>query len=406
MSLQGPHDRHRSWVLSGIMLRIAYKMGLHRDGETLGLPPFETEMRRRAWWQIIMLDSTYAITSGFSGPELRRGWDTGVPLNVNDADLFPSFQGPLQPHEGPTEMVFCILLCEMWSFISKIRFSELERLAVFGQGAEPGTPTYTSTLASMQSFSARVDELEAKIVALEQRYCEPSAGSVHKFASRIRSLIIGKIRCALVPMRETPEWGTEVNNIQDNLFRISLCRHEINCDLYDVHELRDYFWFNKAQFQVDAFTFFVGQLLNRAPTGDFADRAWRIIDRVYSIHEELWDMTQGNHVQLACFVAKTWRRRESAFAKAILPYDVPTCIPKLQECLAQSTFQTMDSCLSPAQLAPLGVADAGPENLQMGSSGASLDTSMLDWDMWAEMNTETGGDPAAFSSSSNFWTTW
>lgn len=403
MSLQERHDRDGSWVLSGVMLRIACKMGLHRDGETLGLPPFETEMRRRVWWQIIMLDSTYAITSGFSDPELTWEWDTIVPLNINDADLFPSFQGLLQPHEGPTEMVFCILICEMWKFISRIRFFELERRGIFGQGAEPGTPTYTSTLASIQTFSARVDELEAKIVALEQRYCDPSAGSVHQVASRIRSLIIGKIRCVLVPMRETPEWGTEVNNIQDNLFRISLCRHEITCAFYDVHEIRDYFWLIKVQFQLDAFTFFVGQLLNRAPTGDFADRAWRIIDRVYRIHEELWDMTQENHVQLASFVTKTWRCRESAFAKAAVPYDVPTCIPKLQECQAQSTFQTIGSL---AQLVPLGVADTNPKYLQMDSSGASLDTCLLDRDTCAWMNTATGGDPASFGSSGSFWTTW
>ena len=31
-------------------------MGLHRDGSKLGLKPYDTEMRRRCWWQIVVLD--------------------------------------------------------------------------------------------------------------------------------------------------------------------------------------------------------------------------------------------------------------------------------------------------------------------------------------------------------------
>ena len=38
------------WSLTGVAVRIAQVIGLERDGETLGLPPFEAEMRRRVWW--------------------------------------------------------------------------------------------------------------------------------------------------------------------------------------------------------------------------------------------------------------------------------------------------------------------------------------------------------------------
>ena len=33
-----------------LMVSIAESLGLHRDGEQFGLPPFETEIRRRVWW--------------------------------------------------------------------------------------------------------------------------------------------------------------------------------------------------------------------------------------------------------------------------------------------------------------------------------------------------------------------
>ncbi|KAK7214682.1 hypothetical protein V2G26_002685 [Clonostachys chloroleuca] len=47
LSLHGRHDAHVTCVLSGVCIRIAQKMGLHRDGQLLGLPPFDTEMRSR-----------------------------------------------------------------------------------------------------------------------------------------------------------------------------------------------------------------------------------------------------------------------------------------------------------------------------------------------------------------------
>ena len=81
---------------------------VHRDGEMLGLKPFETEMRRRLWWQIIMLDSKYAVLSGLSHTLLPRGWDTREPKNISDVDLLPTATEPIQDHEGPTDMILVL----------------------------------------------------------------------------------------------------------------------------------------------------------------------------------------------------------------------------------------------------------------------------------------------------------
>jgi hypothetical protein len=39
-----------------IIISIALNMGLHRDGALFKLDPFETEMRRRVWAILVMLD--------------------------------------------------------------------------------------------------------------------------------------------------------------------------------------------------------------------------------------------------------------------------------------------------------------------------------------------------------------
>ena len=43
------------WTMTGLATRIANAMGIHRDGAQFGLEPFETEMRRRLWWQVCTL---------------------------------------------------------------------------------------------------------------------------------------------------------------------------------------------------------------------------------------------------------------------------------------------------------------------------------------------------------------
>jgi hypothetical protein len=49
-------DARIIWIWSGIAQRIGQRIGLHRDPVKLGLLPFDVEMRRRLWWQIMMLE--------------------------------------------------------------------------------------------------------------------------------------------------------------------------------------------------------------------------------------------------------------------------------------------------------------------------------------------------------------
>lgn len=56
ISIRTQIDPHLFWILTGIAVRIAERMGLHRDGECLGLSPFDVKMRRRVFWQFLPLD--------------------------------------------------------------------------------------------------------------------------------------------------------------------------------------------------------------------------------------------------------------------------------------------------------------------------------------------------------------
>ena len=42
-------DSRLVWALGGLAIHLAQALGIHRDGTHFGLPPFDTEMRRRLW---------------------------------------------------------------------------------------------------------------------------------------------------------------------------------------------------------------------------------------------------------------------------------------------------------------------------------------------------------------------
>jgi hypothetical protein len=81
------YNPHTYWILTGVAVRIAQRMGLHRDGEKLGLPPFDVQMRRRLFYQLLPLDGIASQMSGTGIAIMLDNCDTQQPLNINDDQI-------------------------------------------------------------------------------------------------------------------------------------------------------------------------------------------------------------------------------------------------------------------------------------------------------------------------------
>ncbi|KAH8651178.1 hypothetical protein BX600DRAFT_370275, partial [Xylariales sp. PMI_506] len=106
------HNHGKSiWIVNGIAIRAAQALGLHRDGERLGLSPFQSELRRRLWWQILNLESRAAEDYGLHnvGSSTLLLSNMRIPLNVEDSDLYPEMTELPPPRRGCTMMTFSII---------------------------------------------------------------------------------------------------------------------------------------------------------------------------------------------------------------------------------------------------------------------------------------------------------
>jgi len=69
-------DARKIWTLTGLVVRIAQTLGIHRDGSHFDLAPFAIEMRRRLWWQVCILDARASEDHGCDPTIIEAQFDT------------------------------------------------------------------------------------------------------------------------------------------------------------------------------------------------------------------------------------------------------------------------------------------------------------------------------------------
>lgn len=139
-------------MLVAMVVRIAQSLGLHRDGSLFGMNAFETEMRRRIWYEICFLDVRTSEDHGCDPSIPTVSYDTHMPLNINDEDLSedPNAASPVERSEF-TEMTFAL-----------VRFEVLDCLGFLNKN-EPGVSKYA------HSIKATIQEKEERVAATKRR---------------------------------------------------------------------------------------------------------------------------------------------------------------------------------------------------------------------------------------------
>lgn len=160
------------WSLIALVSHVARSMGLHRDGTAFNLPPFETEMRRRVWFHICLLDHRSTEYHGYEPivPD-ESSFDTRWPLNVSDSDLSSDMTKFPPESDSPTEMILVHVRCHA------LRISrEMKR-------------------ASRSPFHVRVKLLDDhdKWVDNYVKQCDPNQ-PLHCLAKEICYIAAGRIR--------------------------------------------------------------------------------------------------------------------------------------------------------------------------------------------------------------------
>ncbi|KUJ24615.1 uncharacterized protein LY89DRAFT_605365 [Mollisia scopiformis] len=266
------HDDTRFvWSLTGLALRISQSLGLHRDGTKFRLSPFDTEMRRRLWWQVCILDTRASEDHGSDPSILDYSFDTEYPSNINDDDLDPDATDPPQPRQGVSEMTFCLIRYEICNLTRKITYTP------------PGqTPCRLSgKILTIEDKERLVREVADHLEKTYLQYCE-DAGPLYWVAATVARLIIAKMSLIIYhPLTHPGKLNSLSQDIRDRLFMASIEIIEYSRVLESEASTKQWGWLFHTYIQWHAIAYILGELCIR-PNSTIVERAWRIIDLVFT----------------------------------------------------------------------------------------------------------------------------
>lgn len=317
-------------------------MGYHRDGEALNLSPFETEMRRRLWWQTISNDVKYALFSGLNRSLFPVHWDTRRPSNLNDADIYPGLTSPAKDREGPTEMAYVLITTEITKCLGRIVRNPGFDAAIMGRSRDYARGNEAQEAANMEEYQAIVRDLDNNVQEIERRFVDRSAGKVHEAALIIRPLIISKaleLLGAGDPAVYTP---------QDRLMRILVSNLEDASTFQNIMAKYGFRWAPQIHFNAEVLTVLT-ILLAETPDAPLANRAWDAIEACYREVFGLGNTAHKVYYEQAILTLRAWQARkniEPSGVSGTLEQE-PGFISNLKAIVNTSDSQSHSNSLSP-----------------------------------------------------------
>ena len=295
------HDDTRFvWSLTGLAIRIAQSLGLHRDGTKFGLSPFDTEMRRRLWWHVCILDVRASEDHGSEPSILDQSFDTEMPLSINDSDLDPDATEPPTPRPGVSEMTFCLIRYEICSLTRKLSY------------VPPGLGCpQSAALITLEEKERMIKECADRLEEKYLQYCE-EAGPLYWVAATVARLIIAKMSLVIYhPLTQPGKPSPLSQDVKDRLFMASIEIIEYSTVLKSEASTRQWGWLFHTYVQWHAIAYILGELCIRRHSM-IVDRAWRAIDGVFSDFADAASHSKSRMLwqPMRKLMAKARRKRE------------------------------------------------------------------------------------------------
>ncbi|PYH43084.1 putative C6 transcription factor, partial [Aspergillus saccharolyticus JOP 1030-1] len=268
-------DSQTYWILTGVAVRIGQRIGIFQDGDKLGMSPFDVQMRRRLFWQLIPLDGRASQMAGTVVYILPNAWDTQLPLNLNDEQIWPSMTDTPREQQGATQMIFCLSRACIGKFFASMS----------PHMSSSGPWKFDSQHEAESVISATEREVEDKYI----RYCDVVDPLHFLTIGLARSGITAmRLRVRLAKVRDQTATDAEMWEI------FQLAQKILDTDsAVSAHAgLQRYRWHVRPFFlwgTYDSFIFVLTTLWKRPDLLSAAEveAAWNKVEQLYCNHDEL-----------------------------------------------------------------------------------------------------------------------
>ncbi|CAK7223067.1 hypothetical protein SEUCBS140593_005112 [Sporothrix eucalyptigena] len=179
------------WMMTGLVIRMAKGLGLHRDGSNFGssLTAYEVEIRRRVWWTVCAIDVRSAEDQGTDLTILPSDFDTRFPLNINDHDINQSADTTEPPvaRDELTDVTYALLNFEVTGLAQRMMASAAAASKETGPRGEE----------LLEEQNRMLDEVYQKLESVYLRHSPDTTSVIYWTGITITRLFLAKMTLIL-----------------------------------------------------------------------------------------------------------------------------------------------------------------------------------------------------------------
>ncbi|KAL2825485.1 hypothetical protein BDW59DRAFT_172346 [Aspergillus cavernicola] len=227
-----------------------------------GLSPFDTEICRRLWWHICILDMLCSEDQGVD-MQIRPGtFDAQFPFNINGDELEPLMLELPPGEKGFTDITLCIVTCFM---IKEVHLSP--------QPLNPAT-----------SLEDRENQIKSVGKALHEQYLNHFnlRVPIHWVAATITRLHLSKAWVLVHSQLASSDPGDPQSQYKDLVFRTAVEIVEFAYFLQTNDVTAQWGWLCRSYKQKEAISYILDELSSR-PLGPETARAWEVVTKITSL---------------------------------------------------------------------------------------------------------------------------
>ncbi|KAI1383437.1 mitogen-activated protein kinase [Hypoxylon trugodes] len=378
------YDSNTYWILTGVAVRLAQRMGLHRDGEKLGMSPFDVQMRRRLFYQLLPLEGIASQMVGVQISPPPDTWNTQQPLNINDDQIWPGMTEAPKEQKGATEMLFCLSRSSIGRF--------------FAKAGKPANSTGPSQFKDLSEADEVIRQAESEVEEKYVRYCD--------IVNPLHTLTIGMVRAGIAALRlrtRLPKARNKTATGAEMIELFQLARKILETDIavYAHAGIRKYRWHVRSFFlwgTWDSLIFILTSLWTRSGwlSIEDTDAAWSIVQQLYHNHGELLESKRALHAAFRRLTLNAWDARPPSTSASEPAFIKTLCSQRQIKTQGETEthrnnidiFNAKMNTISPPDSFPID--DVGeflnklPENIDI-NIGNDFDMNATDWVFWDQL---------------------
>jgi hypothetical protein len=226
--LQSIGEGRSAWLLTGILVRAAVSIELHRDIEhSFPFTLLEKEQRRRLWWHICFIDSRSHVLHVFEFKVSEEMFNTKEPTNCDDGILSKGNSDVPPITAKWTDTTILVIHCEVWKLSRQFQKFISKQLS----------------LSELEEMTKVINQTQARIEDTHLRHFDPNK-PLQCFVATLTRLFFSRIDLILKLKQESLETQTTLFDDSEKFshFYSAMSIVQYSCDLMTTHSWKNWTW--------------------------------------------------------------------------------------------------------------------------------------------------------------------